>query len=413
MDDFDFQGKAVLVRLDLNSPLDENREIADDRRFLSHVDTLKELIEKNAKIVVVAHQSRPGKNDFTTMVRHAKRLSEILKEKTGYDRGVKYEETLFGTYARNTIKNLDNGEILMLENVRFDSEEVYTYPGENGGSCPYAKKADTHLVRKLSTVIDIYINDAFGTAHRCQPSVVGFPQVLPSCAGRLMQKELEILNGVISSPEHPVTFILGGAKADDSIEVAKRALENGADKILVGGLVGNIFLAARFWIGDASIDVITENNMLDQIDIAGRLFKRYRGRIIMPSDVAVEKNGERFEIGVEELTEDSHPAKDCPLLDIGSTTVEEYKNIIKNSKTVLANAVMGLVEKENFTYGTYETLTAIEKNKDAFSVLCGGSTVAAARKLKLKNIDWMSTGGGASMDLLAGKKLPAVEVLKR
>jgi len=412
MDDFDFRGKTVLVRLDLNSPIDENREIADDRRFLSHVPTLKELIENNAKIVVIAHQSRPGKEDFTTMVRHAKKLSGILKEKANYNLEVRYEETLFGTYARETIKNMNNKEILMLENVRFDSEEIYNYPEEAKGECPYAKKADTHLVRKLSRVIDIYINDAFGTAHRCQPSVVGFPQKLPSCAGRLMEKELKILNEVIKKPEKPVTFVLGGAKADDSIEVAKRALENGADRILVGGLVGNIFLASRFWIGDASIKIIKENKMTDQIDIAGELFKRHRDRIVMPLDVAVKSCGKRVVIDVEKLTVDEPKTKDCPIFDIGEKTVAEYKNIIKNSKTVLANAVMGLVEKENFAYGTNEILTAIA-DSDAFSVLGGGSTVAVARKLGLEGkVDWMSTGGGASMEVLAGKKLPAIEALK-
>ncbi len=407
MDNFDFNGKTVLVRLDLNSPLDENNEITDDRRFLSHHDTLKELINKDAKIVVIAHQSRPGKSDFTTMEKHAKHLSKILNHP------VTYNETLFGNFARESIKNLNNREILMLENVRFDSEEIFEFSEESDGVCPYEKKADTHLVRKLSSVIDIYINDAFGTAHRCQPSIVGFPRVVPSCAGRLMEKELDILNGVISNPEKPVTFVLGGAKADDSIEVARRALENGANKILVGGIVGNIFLAARYWIGDASINVIKENKMLDQIDIAGELFKRYRNKIVMPSDVAVEMDGKRIEISVEELTVDSHPAKDCPIIDIGGKTIAEYKNIINNSKTVLANAVMGFVEKENFNIGTYEILKTIA-DSSAFSVLGGGSTVAVARKLGLDDqFDWMSTGGGASMEVLAGKKLPAVEALRK
>jgi len=407
MDDFDFKGKTVLVRLDLNSPLDKSGEITDDRRFLSHVETLKELIGKNAKIVVIAHQSRPGKKDFTTMEKHAARLSKIINHP------VAYNETLFGTFARETIKNLKEKEILMLENVRFDSEENFKYPEEADGVCPYAKKADTHLVRKLSTVVDIYVNDAFGTAHRCQPSVVGFNQVLPYCAGRLMEKELKILEEVITNPKHPVTFILGGAKADDSIEVAKRALENGADKILIGGLVANIFLASQFWIGDASINVIKENKMTGQIDIAGNLYKKYRSRIIMPIDVAVERNGERFEIPVDKLTIDDHPAKDCPIYDIGHKTLDAYIKIIKGSKTVLANSVMGFTEKKDFDYATNETLKAIAES-DAFSVLGGGSTVSVARKLKIDDkFDWVSTGGGASMDFLAGKKLPAVEALKR
>ena len=406
MDDFDLKGKTTLVRLDLNSPIDDKRQIADDRRFLSHVPTLKELVENNCKIVVLAHQSRPGKKDFTTMVRHAKKLSEVL----GHP--VKYEETSFGTYARATIENLNEGEILMLENVRFDSEEIFKYPEESNGVCPFEKKADTHLVRKLSSVIDIYINDAFGTAHRCQPSVVGFPMLVPSCAGRLLEKELTILNGVITNPEHPVTFILGGAKADDSIDVAKRALENNADRILVGGLVGNIFLASQYWIGDVSIDVIKENKMLDQIDIAGELYKKYRGRIVTPVDVAVEVDGERLNIPVEKLTIENHPAKDCPIIDIGEKTIEMYIEIIKDSRTVLANAVMGFVEKRNFDTGTNEILRAIG-DSDSFSVLGGGSTVAAARKLNLDDkFEWMSTGGGASMEFLAGKKLPAVEALK-
>jgi len=395
MDDFDFEGKTVLVRIDINTPIDtKNGELLDDRRFRSHKETIDELIRKKANIVLLAHQGRPGDPDFTTLEKHAKKLAEII------DHDIEYIDGIFSSFVLKKIKNMNPGDIFLLENVRFYSEEVLKRPPD--------VQATTFLVKKLSTVVDIFIDDAFATAHRSQPSLVGFPNVLPSAAGRLMEREIRVIDDILKKPKKPVAFVLGGTKADDSLKATERALENGAEYILSGGVVANIFLAAKgYRIGEPNIEFIRGKRMTEQIDVAKGLLNRYEENIILPVDLAVDHHGERTEISVSELP------TNFMIKDIGSETVKKYTEILKNSGTIFAKGALGIFEEKNFTFGTVEILNAIA-NSEAFSVIGGGHLVAAARELNLKDkITHISSGGGACISLLAGYKLPAVEVLRR
>ncbi|MBN2251739.1 MAG: phosphoglycerate kinase [Candidatus Altiarchaeota archaeon] len=395
MNDFEFKGKTVLLRIDINTPMDpKTRELLDDRRFRSHKETIKELVSKGAKVVAMAHQGRPGDPDFTTLEKHAVRLSEVVGRK------VKYVDSIFSSYALNEIKKMDAGEILLLENVRFYSEEVLDKPAD--------AQAKTFLVEKLSSVADVYVNDAFSTAHRSQPSLVGFPVVLPSVAGRLMEKEIKTIDDVLKNPKKPVAFVLGGTKADDSLKAIEKALANGIDYILTGGLVANIFLAAKnYRIGDPNIEFIRGKKMIEQIDVAKDLLEKYEENIILPVDLAVDQGGIRTEILVSNL-----PTR-FAIKDIGSQTIEKYMDIIKGCGTIYAKGALGLFEDKNFAIGTTGVMKAVA-DSDSYAIVGGGHLVAAARDLDLEHkITHISSGGGASISLLAGYKLPAVEILRK
>ena len=228
MDDLPLEGKTVLVRVDINSPMGKQNEILDDKRFKMHLPTLREL--ENSKTVLLAHQSRAGKSDFTTMETHAARFSELL------GRAVLYVEDIFGREARSKIAEMVNGDVILLENVRFFSEETLKRTAmEHAGS---------HLVQKLAPLADVFINDAFSVAHRAHLSVIGFTEVLPSLAGRLMDREIEALDKVLVDIERPSLFVLGGVKAPDSIDVAQNVLKSGAaDSVIFTGAVANIFIS--------------------------------------------------------------------------------------------------------------------------------------------------------------------------
>ncbi len=251
--DLECSGKTVLLRLDLNSPIDPtSNSILDDKRFREHLPTIHALCE--SRVVIVTHQSRPGKKDFTTLEAHAQKLEHLL------GKPVCYVDSIFGKHARDAVHAMKAGEILMLENVRFNAEENLTMKPEE------AKK--THLVRKLSTMADFFVNDAFGTAHRSQPTVVGLPLAMRSAGGLLMEKEVSTLSKVFSGAPRPVCMVLGGTKVDDSIAVARHVLENNiADNVIVIGVVANIFLiAAGYNIGKPS----TQSDCPAQIPGRGR-----------------------------------------------------------------------------------------------------------------------------------------------
>ncbi len=395
LDDVELKGKTTLVRIDINTPIDvKTGRLLDDRRFRSHKDTLTELVREGAKVVILAHQGRPGDSDFTTLEKHAERLSEIISHP------VEYVDEIFCSSALEKIQNMEDSQVILLENARFHSEEVLSRPAD--------AQAKTFLVQKLSKVIDYYINDAFATAHRSQPSMVGFPRLVPSLAGRLLEKEITSIDRITKDPKKPKAFVLGGTKADDSIRASARALENGTDYILTGGVLGNIFLAAKgYRIGDVNIEFIRGKKMTDQIEIAKELIKEYGDRIVLPVDLALDHQGERMEIPVSEL-----PQK-YRISDIGSETIKKYKEIIAKCGTIFAKGALGIFEEENFAYGTEEIVKAIA-DSSAFSVVGGGHLVASARKLDIENkITHISSGGGASITLLAGYTLPAVEALKQ
>lgn len=390
MDDFDLSNKTVLLRVDINSPTDPRTgAILDDKRMRSHIKTLKEL--ENSKAVLISHQSRPGKKDFTTMEEHAKRLTQLLKKE------VKYVDDVFGSHARNSIKAMKNGEVLLLENVRFCSEEQI-----DQGPQEHAK---TQLVRKLSSVVEIFLNDAFGTSHRSHASIVGFTPILPSGAGRLMEKEIDALNRALERAESAV-FVLGGAKVDDSIRVMKNVLErSSADKILVTGVVANVFLAANgVNIGEKNKKFIQDEGYEGEIEKAKQLLSKYSEKILLPVDVALSKNNARVEVSISEI------APEYQICDIGFETIDKFKREIEGAEVVVFNGPAGVNENPDFALATNELLMACTRSK--FAVMGGGHTSAAAEKLGIDSkIAHVSTGGGACMDYLAGEKMPGIIAL--
>jgi len=390
MDDLDTHGRVVLVRVDLNSPMGPNGEILDDIRFRGHIPTIEAL--KDAKTVLLAHQSRPGKQDFTTMKQHGEKLSSLL----GKD--VTYVDDIYGHNVRQSIQEMEIGDITLLENVRFSSEEMLKAPVED--------LAKTHLVTQLSLLCDIFLNDAFATAHRAQTSIVAFPRALTSGAGKLMEREFEMLTKALTTSQRPRLFVLGGTKADDSIKVIEHVFAKGsADKVLVTGLVANIFLAAAgVDIGPPSLDYIKSSGYGNYVEICQRLLDNYGGKIVMPLDVALNDDGKRLETPISVLP------KAYPIYDIGIETIVAYSAELKTAGTVVMNGPAGVFEQKAFALGTDETLKAAAQSK--FSILGGGHIAAAARNIGIdKHITHVSTGGGACIDFLAGENLPGIQAL--
>ncbi|MDZ7745769.1 MAG: phosphoglycerate kinase [Halobacteriales archaeon] len=389
LDSLDAAGAAVGVRVDINSPLTDAATLADDARLQAHIETLTELAEADARTVVLAHQGRPGGDEFGTLEPHAERLDELLAAP------VEYCDATFSADARARVAELDTGSILVLENTRFYSEEYMEWEP--------AAAADTHLVAKLAAVLDAYVNDAFATAHRSQPSLVGFPKRLPSYAGRVMETELNVLGGIDDSPE-PRIYVLGGAKVSDSINVARSVLERGlADAVLTAGIVGNAFLLADgVTLGAASAEIVNERSP-DAVKRAGELLDEFSHRLYLPRDVAVERDGSRVEIDTESL-----PAME-PAMDIGARTVAAYADLLEDAGTVILNGPAGVFENNLFEFGTRELYKAAIRAEH--SIVGGGDTAAALRALGLDEFTHISTGGGAALRMLTGGTLPAVEVL--
>lgn len=395
IDDFDVENRTVLVRIDVNSPVDPSSGIIlDDTRLKLHANTIRELAKKGAKVVILAHQSRPGKNDFTTLSQHADALSDILNLR------VKYVDSIFSTSAKQAIKDLKPHEILLLENVRFFSEETLSRSPE--------EQANTLLVKELSPLVDYFINDAFAAAHRSQASLVGFTVNTPSAAGRVMEKELTVIQDALDNVQHPCVFLLGGMKPDDSIDVMENVLSNGtADSILTTGIVANIVLwAAGVDIGQVNRDFIASRGYEDMVDKSRDLIERFGDKVKYPVDIAIERDGERVDIDNDEIPNES-------IFDIGVKTISYYANEIRNAKTIFANGPAGVFEDPKFAMGTEDLVNAIA-NSEGFSLIGGGHIAAATAGLGCEDLmSHVSSGGGACISMLAGKKLAAVEALKK
>ena len=397
LEDFELDGKKVLLRADINSPLDpRSGDILDTSRIKSYLPTLERL--SGSKVVILAHQSRPGKSDFTTLERHASVLGRLVKRKVGY------VDDVFGACARREISNLQDGQILVLENVRFCSEEV----AKEIVVKPPIEQAKTHLVRKLSSYVDFYVNDAFAVSHRSQPSVVAFPMVLPSCIGPTMEREINVLTKVLRSKEAPKVFSLGGAKADDSLLIIKNVLSKGiADKVLLSGVTALIFLAAQGKeIGEANKKLVIDLGFDRLVSEAKELSKTFKGKIALPEDMAFEEKGKRAEADV-----DGFPDKKA--LDIGKKTIASFSEEVKKARIVIAKGPAGVFEVNGFGLGTEALLEAIAESK-ALSVIGGGhlTTVAEASGLA-DRITHIGMGGGATVLFLADQPLPGIEAMKK
>ncbi len=397
MEDLNFQGKTVLVRVDFNSPVDpQTKKVLDDTRIRAHAETtIKELSEKGAKVVILAHQGRPGEPDFIPLRQHAKILGKIL------GKPVKYVNDVFGEEAQHAIRGLREGEILVLGNVR-------TYAGEQKKGTP-EDHAKTEFVQKLAPLADIFVNDAFAAAHRAHVSIVGFTAVLPSATGRIMERELKALGKVLHAPEKPCVYILGGAKADDALRISQYVLKNNiADHILTGGIAGHLFLAAKgFDLGKPNMELLERKKLMDLVPGITELMKEYPGKIEVPADLAVEVEAKRREITVEELP------TGYPIYDIGTKTIQNYASTISNAKSIVISGPLGVFENREFLAGTKGVLKAIAASK-AFSLVGGGHTVAAVESFGLAGkMGYISTAGGALIEFLMGEELPGVAALEK
>jgi phosphoglycerate kinase len=396
LDDFQVKNKVVLVRVDFNSEVDPaTKKVTSDVRIKAHAEsTLKELAEKGAKTVVLAHQGRKGDPDYLPLKQHSEILQKILKCP------VKYVDDLYGEKAKTAIKNLQSGEILVLENVRgFDGET------KNGTPEQHSK---TELVQNLAPLADLFVNDAFAAAHRGHVSMVGFTAVLPSAAGRIMERELKSLSKALEKPEKPSVYVMGGAKADDSLEISKYVLSNGiADFVLVGGVTSQLFLAAKgVDLGKKNRDFLAKKELTGLIPGIKALMEQYPTKVVVPVDVALDVNGKRKEIPVSKLP------TEYSIFDIGAKTVENYTKIISSAKSIVVSGPMGVYENKEFNYGTKAVFEAIANSK-AFSLAGGGNTIAAIEEYGLtKKISYISTAGGALIEFLMGKKLPGVVALE-
>ena len=402
LDDISLQGKTVLCRVDINQPVDRKTgKLKSINRIAACVPTVRELSDKGAKVVLLAHQGSDieYKNFYTTKP-HQAVLGELL------GREVLWIDDVCGPAARDAIRGLKDGQILLLDNVRYVSEEQTLF--ELKLRLTHEEQAKTQLVEKLAPLADLYVCDAFAAAHRDQPSLCGFQQVLPSAMGRLFEKEYCAVSQVMEAPERPCVFVLGGAKIGDAFQMMTTVLERGiADTILTGGLVANIFLAALDRpVGQGSIDFIHRSNYGEYIPKAKELFERFGGKIMLPVDLAWVEDDRRREAMLEDLP------GDIGAVDIGSMTANSYADRIMAAKTVFANGPMGVFEKDASELGTKTVWNAMAQTS-GYSVLGGGDSITATEKYALTDkMGYICTGGGALIRFLSGEELPVVRALR-
>jgi len=388
LDDFNLREKTVLIRVDLNSSIIQNK-VQNSLRFKEHSKTLKELSEKKAKTVVLAHQGRKGKTDYLeSLEQHSKILSKITKK------NIIYINDLFGKKAIDSIKNLKKGDILLLKNTRSCNSETKNLSPK--------KHSQGKFVKTLKPYFDLFIQDALSICHRSHASAVGFPYVMPSCAGRVLQKELEGIEKIKNKTQKPFTLILGGKKIQEHLGIIKKYTKNNkADNILTTGILSLITYRLN------NINLGLENQTINkQYKPLISKLKPYKNKLILPLDFAIDINGKRKEISMNDLP------TNYKIPDIGTKTIKKYKKIINNSKTIFLKGSPGNYEKKGFEKATQILLKEIVKSK-AFSLAAGGDTLTAIEKFKIKGFSHISLSGGALLDYLAEKKLPGLEVLKR
>ena len=388
LDDFDLKGKTVFLRVDMNCPIDPNTsEILGTKRIEELIETLEAL--KDAKVVVASHQGRVGNKEYTGMDKHAKVLEKLMNKK------IKYVEDTIGEAAQKAIKNLENGEILLLDNLRLCAEENYEFSPENA--------AKTIMVSRLSKLFDLCVLDSFPSAHRSHPSIIGFPQVLPACAGRIVEREVRNLDEIMTVAKAPHVIILGGSKVPDRLEAIKLLIQNGrADHVLLTGLIGNVFMRAQARI-KSSLDIKREEDVVAK---AHSLIGEYPDVFATPVDIAIDKDGERVEMDVREI------GKGDKIFDIGPKTIEYYSKLISGAGTVFISGPAGFFEKESFSYGTKALLDAVS-NSMATTIVSGGHLTTALKQQGLADkINHVSTAGGALVLYLTGEKLPMIKALE-
>ena len=388
IDDFDIKGKTVLLRVDMNVPIDsETKQITGNKRIEDVAVTVKAL--DGAKIVIISHQGRVGRDDFVGMENHAKELEKFCGKK------IKYVCDIIGTHAQDEIRNMKNDEIILLDNLRMCAEENYEFTLE--------ESAKTIMVQRLKDLFDLFVLDSFPSAHRTHPSLVGFAQVLPTCAGKLVEKEVKQLENILTVAKSPFVIILGGSKVDDRINAIKMLIEKErADHILLTGLIANVFLRAQGRI-KFPLNVKNEDRLVSE---AHSLIGEYPDVFSTPVDIAVNKDSKRLEIDVRDLN------KDDQIFDVGQKTLEYYAKMISGAGTVFFSGPAGFFEKEHFQIGTKLLLESVA-NSMATSIVSGGHLTFALKKYDLADkVNHISTAGGALVRYLTGQKLPMIKCLE-
>ena len=385
--DIDVKGKKVLVRCDFNVPQDENGNITDTRRIVSSLPTIKYLLENGAKVILCSHLGRPKgevKKEFS-LAPVAKELSKEL------GREVKLAGDIVGESAKSLTANMNEGEIVLLENVRFDARE---------------EKNDPEMARELASLAEIYVNDAFGTSHRAHASTAGVADYLPAVSGFLIEKELDFMGNALENPKRPFVAILGGKKVSDKIGVINSLLEK-VDTLMIGGAMAYTFFKAQgYEVGNSICE-------LDKLDLANELMEKAKAKgvkFILPVDT---KLGKEFDKDTEsKIVKYNEIPTGWEGFDIGEETIKIYKEELKNAKTIVWNGPLGLFEFDQFAIGTNEIAKTLAE-VDAITIIGGGDSAAAIEKAGLADkMTHISTGGGASLEFLEGKKLPGIECLQ-
>ncbi len=398
----DVAGLMVLLRVDINAPIDPaTNEIVDDARIDRSLPTIRDLAERGARLVVMAHQG--DALDYHNLVptqQHAAKLAAKL------GREVQWVDDVAGPEARRRIAALADGDILLLDNVRIYGEELSTF--ERDVSLTPEQMAGTYLVRNLAPLFDLYVNDAFAAAHRSAPSMVAFQRLVPSVAGLLLNAEIEGLRRVLDQPARPAVFLLGGLKVSDGFSMMGPALRTGlADRVLTAGVLGEIFLQAHgVALGSPTEAFIAERDLHRYVAEARALLEEFPDRIAVPGDVAVLRDGERHEIDVGGL-----PAPEL-VVDIGDATIRAYEDEIAGAGTVFVNGPAGAYEQAGCDVGTRRLIGAVAA-APGMTVIGGGDTVACAKRfVELGDIGLVSTGGGALVRFVSGETLPLLEAFR-
>lgn len=386
--DFDLKGKTVLLRVDMNCPIDPvTGEISGAKRIEEIAETIEAL--KNAKVVVVSHQGRVGNTDYIGMLPHAKILEKLLGKK------ITYVEDVMGALAQSEIKKMKDGDIILLDNLRFCAEENYEFSPDEA--------ANTIMVKRLGRLFDLCVLDSFPSAHRSHPSLVGFSQIIPACAGKIVEREVRKLDEILTVTKAPHVIVLGGSKVMDRLEAIKMLIKRGrADQILLTGLIANVFMRAQARI-KYPLGIKGED---ESVTKAHSLLGEYPDVFFTPVDVAIDRDGQRLELDVRDLS------KGDKIYDLGKKTIEHYSKIIASAGTVFISGPPGFFEKEMFSYGTKAMLEAVA-NSMATTIVSGGHLTSALKKYGLaEKITHISTAGGALVLYLTGEKLPMIQSLE-
>ena len=403
IDDFDYSGKTVLLRIDINSPIDKKtKRIVNHNRIQKSIPTIRKILDQKARLAIIAHQGDTlDYQNLIPMTEHAHQLSIFLGEE------VHYIDDVAGPAAQERIKSLQPGQALLLGNLRYLSEEISTF--EDVVKLHPEEMLDTYLVRGLAPIIDCYVNDAFAAAHRNAPSMVAFQEIKPTAAGDLMLNEVTALNELMVSPDHPCVFVLGGAKISDAFGMMRRILESGtADSVLSCGITGEIMLLAKgVALGATKERFIKDRGLEVFIPEASTFLQNHPDRILFPADLAYSAGGTRREVSVRDLPLDEM------FMDIGSETIQEYTAVIRQAKTVFINGPPGAYEDQLFEKGTRAVLDAIA-SCSGYTVIGGGDTVAAAtRFMDLNDINYVCTAGGAMVRFISGMTLPLIQAMEK